>query len=108
MTTDIDIALEALGDATRRRIISRLASGPLDVSALSDGMPVGRTAISMHLRVLKKKRVWSVIDPRAPGVFTAEPDALQRLRNHLTGIGSVRWRRFKRLPKRAERTSRCS
>ena len=83
MTTDIDTALEALGDATRRRIISRLASGPLDVSALSDGMPVGRTAISMHLRVLKEA---GLVRDRSEGtrrVYSLEPDALQRLRNHL-------------------------
>lgn len=83
MTTDIDIALDALGDATRRRIIGRLAAGPLDVNALSDGMPVGRTAISMHLRVLKAA---GLVRDTAVGnrrVYHLEPEALQRLRNHL-------------------------
>ena len=83
MTSDIDAALDALGDPTRRRIISRLAAGPLDVSAISAGMPIGRTAVSMHLRVLKDAGL--VVD-RAFGnrrFYHLEPDALQRLRDHL-------------------------
>ncbi len=83
MTTDIDIALEALGDATRRRIISRLAAGELDVTALADGMPVGRTAISMHLKVLREA---GLVSDRAIGtrrLYRLDPAALHRLRNHL-------------------------
>jgi DNA-binding transcriptional ArsR family regulator/uncharacterized protein YndB with AHSA1/START domain len=83
MNTDIDSALDALGDPMRRRIIGRLAAGPLDVSAISAGMPIGRTAVSMHLRVLKAA---GLVCDRAIGnrrVYNLEPDALRRVRDHL-------------------------
>jgi DNA-binding transcriptional ArsR family regulator/uncharacterized protein YndB with AHSA1/START domain len=83
MGTDIDSALDALGDPNRRRIIGRLAAGPLDVGGIAAGMPVGRTAVSMHLRVLKDA---GLVGDRAVGnrrVYHLEPDALRRLRDHL-------------------------
>lgn len=46
--------LEALGDATRRRIVERLRPGPLPVGELARGLPVGRPAVSKHLRVLEE------------------------------------------------------
>src|SRR5580700_11715456 len=83
MPTDIDSALDALGDSMRRRIIGRLAAGPLDVSEISAGMPIGRPAVSMQLRVLKSA---GLVGDRAVGnhrVYHLEPDALRRLRDHL-------------------------
>lgn len=67
----------------RRRIIGRLAAGPLDVGGISAGMPVGRSAVSMHLRVLKAA---GLVDDQAAGnrrVYHLQPDALRRLRDHL-------------------------
>jgi DNA-binding transcriptional ArsR family regulator len=80
---DIDSALDALGDPTRRRIIGRLAAGPLDVGGISAGMPVGRTAVSMHLRVLKAA---GLVGDQAAGnrrLYHLEPLALRALRDHL-------------------------
>jgi DNA-binding transcriptional ArsR family regulator/uncharacterized protein YndB with AHSA1/START domain len=81
---DIDSALDALGDATRRRIIGRLAAGGrLDVGGISAGMPVGRTAVSMHLRVLKAA---GLVSDQADGnrrVYHLEPAALRAVRDHL-------------------------
>ena len=45
-------ALDALGDATRRLIVERLRDGPLPVGELAAQLPVGRPAVSKHLRVL--------------------------------------------------------
>ena len=75
--------MDALGDPTRRRIIGRLAAGPLDVGGLAASMPVGRTAVSMHLRVLKNA---GLVSDQAAGnrrVYHLEPDGLRRLRDHL-------------------------
>jgi DNA-binding transcriptional ArsR family regulator/uncharacterized protein YndB with AHSA1/START domain len=83
MSADVDAALDALGDRTRRRIIGRLGAGPLDVGGISAGMPIGRTAVSMQLRVLKDA---GLVGDRAVGnrrVYYLEPDALGRLRDHL-------------------------
>ncbi len=48
-----DEVLEALGDRTRREILSRLRQGPLPVGELAAVLPVGRPAVSKHLRVLE-------------------------------------------------------
>ena len=45
--------LDALGDQTRRDIVERLRHGPLPVGELAAALPVGRPAVSKHLRVLE-------------------------------------------------------
>jgi len=45
--------LDALGDPTRRRIVEQLRSGPLPVGRIAAGLPVGRPAVSKHLKVLE-------------------------------------------------------
>lgn len=47
------VALDALGDPTRRRIIEALRDGPVPVGQLADVLPVGRPAVSKHLKVLE-------------------------------------------------------
>jgi DNA-binding transcriptional ArsR family regulator len=72
-----------MGDATRRAIIGKLAAGPLPVGEISRGLPVGRTAVSMHLRVLKAA---GLVTDRALGnrrYYQLNPDALARLRDYL-------------------------
>lgn len=46
--------LDALGDATRRKIIERLRKGPIPVTKLAEGFSISRPAISQHLRVLER------------------------------------------------------
>jgi len=48
------IALSALADPTRRRILERLRSGPKPVGRIAAGLPVSRPAVSQHLKVLKE------------------------------------------------------
>ena len=83
MGADIDAVLDALGDPMRRAILGRLAVGPAGVGELAAGMPIGRTGVSMHLRVLKDA---GVIRDRAVGnrrIYQLEPDALRQVRDHL-------------------------
>ena len=44
---------DALGDGTRRAIVLRLREGPLPVGELATSLPVSRSAVSQHLKVLK-------------------------------------------------------
>ncbi len=48
-----DAVFDALGDATRRQIVERLRDGPVAVGELAAHLPVGRPAVSKHLRVLE-------------------------------------------------------
>jgi DNA-binding transcriptional ArsR family regulator len=43
----------ALGDKTRRAIVLRLSEGPRAVGDLATNLPVSRSAVSQHLKVLK-------------------------------------------------------
>jgi DNA-binding transcriptional ArsR family regulator len=46
-------AFDALGDPTRRRIVEVLRDGPVAVGTLAESLPVGRPAVSKHLKVLE-------------------------------------------------------
>lgn len=49
---DADAVFDALGEPVRRRILELLREGPTPVGRLTDRLPVGRPAVSKHLRVL--------------------------------------------------------
>ena len=83
MSADIGTALDALGDPTRRAILSRLAVGPVPVGEISRGLPVGRPAVSMHLRVLRDA---GLVMARSAGnrrYYQLNPDVLGQLRDYL-------------------------
>lgn len=50
--TNHDLAFQALGDPTRRAIMDRLSAGPAPVGKIAIDLPVTRSAVSQHLRVL--------------------------------------------------------
>ena len=74
-SADLDMVFSALGDATRRAILARLADGDSPVTELARPHDISLPAISKHLRVLeqagliRKKRDGRVIrcslDPAA-------------------------------------------
>ena len=72
--------LAALGDATRRLIFEKIAASPSTVGELARGMPVSRSAVSQHLRVLKLARL--VIDQPegARRVYRLDPRGISALR----------------------------
>ena len=48
----VDMVFDALGEPVRRRILELLHDGPTAVGQLAERLPVGRPAVSKHLRVL--------------------------------------------------------
>ena len=73
----------ALADGTRRAIVSRLADGPQAVGQLAAGLPVSRSAVSQHLKVLKDA---GLVSERAAGtrrVYRINPSAVAALRDQL-------------------------
>ena len=73
----------ALADGTRRAIVSRLADGPQAVGQLAAGLPVTRSAVSQHLKVLKDA---GLVSERAVGtrrVYRLNPTAVAALRDQL-------------------------
>ena len=49
-----DAVFDALGEPVRRRILELLNDGPTPVGRLAERLPVGRPAVSKHLRVLSE------------------------------------------------------
>jgi DNA-binding transcriptional ArsR family regulator len=73
----------ALADGTRRAIVSRLADGPQAVAQLAAELPVSRSAVSQHLKVLKDA---GLVSERAVGtrrVYRLNPTAVAALRDQL-------------------------
>ena len=73
----------ALADGTRRAIVSRLADGPQAVGQLAAGLPVSRSAVSQHLKVLKDA---GLVSERAVGtrrLYRLNPAAVAALRDQL-------------------------
>ena len=73
----------ALADGTRRAIVARLAERPQPVGELAAGLPVSRSAVSQHLKVLKDA---GLVSERAAGtrrIYRLNPVALAALRDQL-------------------------
>jgi DNA-binding transcriptional ArsR family regulator len=50
----LDAVFSALGDPTRRRILTRLATGPASITELAEPFAMTLPAVSKHLRVLER------------------------------------------------------
>lgn len=80
---------DALADGTRRTIVARLADGPMAVGALAAELPVTRSAVSQHLKILKDA---GLVSERAAGtrrIYRLNPVAVAALRDQLDTF----WRR---------------
>ena len=82
-TNGVDDGWGALADPTRREIVSRLAERPRPVGELAAELPVSRSAVSQHLRILKDA---GLVAERAEGtrrIYRVNPVALAALRDQL-------------------------
>jgi DNA-binding transcriptional ArsR family regulator len=77
-----DAQFEALGDATRRAILARLADGPLPVGEIARDFPMSRPAISQHLRVLKRAGLVTDSAAGTRRLYAVNPDAIDSLRKY--------------------------
>jgi DNA-binding transcriptional ArsR family regulator len=80
------LALDALGDPTRRAILELLRDGPRPVGELAKALPVSRPAVSQHLAVLKAA---GLVADRAAGrrrLYAVDPAGLDALRAYLEGL----------------------
>jgi DNA-binding transcriptional ArsR family regulator len=79
----------ALADGTRLAIVSRLADGPLPVGQLAAGLPVSRSAVSQHLKILKGAGLVEDVAAGTRRIYRLNPVALAALRDQL----DTYWRR---------------
>lgn len=53
-TQELDAVYQALASSTRRRILTRLCSGPCSVSQLAEPFDMTLAGVSKHIKVLEK------------------------------------------------------
>jgi DNA-binding transcriptional ArsR family regulator len=78
--------LGLLGDPTRRAIFELLARHPRTVGELAQQLPITRSAVSQHLRVLKDG---GLVISRAEGtrrIYRLNPDGVTALRVYLDRV----------------------
>ena len=96
MNTYQDAQFEALGDATRRAILARLADGPLPVGEIARDFPMSRPAISQHLRVLKRAGLVTDSAAGTRRLYAVNPDAIDSLRKYFDVFWARALAAFKR------------
>jgi DNA-binding transcriptional ArsR family regulator len=80
-----DVVFEALGEANRRRILELLGEGAHSVGALALDLPIGRPAVSRHLKVLTDA---GLVRSRAAGtrnLYALAPEGLAAAQQWLVG-----------------------
>jgi DNA-binding transcriptional ArsR family regulator len=80
------VAMNALGDPTRRAIFEQLARGPKAVGELANAVPVSRPAVSQHLRVLKSAGLVSERPDGTRRVYRVDRDGIAALRAYFEGF----------------------
>jgi DNA-binding transcriptional ArsR family regulator len=105
MGSSHDTVLEALGDGTRRAILERLRAGPQPVVEIARGLPVGRPAVSQHLKVLKEA---GLVTDQAVGtrrLYRVDPDGLKDLEDYARSFWSAALTRYGRAARRESETA---
>ncbi len=86
MSTNGVDGLGLLGDPTRRAIFDLLARHPRTVGELAQHLPITRSAVSQHLRVLKDG---GLVVSRAEGtrrIYRLNPEGVTALRAYLDRV----------------------
>jgi DNA-binding transcriptional ArsR family regulator len=88
-------AFGALGDPTRRAIFAQLAVRPSAVGELAATLPVSRSAVSQHLRVLKEAGLVNETPDGARRIYRLDPRGIAAMRDWLDAHWSTALDAFK-------------
>lgn len=73
----------ALADPTRRAVLELVAERPRSVAEITRALPVTQSAVSQHLKVLRKAQLVRAEPKGASNIYRIDPDGLARLRADL-------------------------
>lgn len=88
-------ALGVLGDPTRRTIFERIAAEPRPVNRLAAGLPVSRSAVSQHLRILKEAGLVTEAVSGTRRIYRLDPRGIGLVRDWLDQHWSAALSNFK-------------
>lgn len=83
MVTNVNNRWTALGEPTRRTIFEMLVEHPRSVTEMARALPVTRSAVSQHLKVLKGAGLVTDTPAGKQRIYRVEPDGLAALRAEL-------------------------
>jgi DNA-binding transcriptional ArsR family regulator len=83
VNTNALLALQALGDPTRRQVFERLTRGPRAVGDIARGLPVSRPAVSQHLKVLMSAGLVSAHQAGTRRLYRVDPKGIEAMRRYL-------------------------
>jgi len=73
------LALDALADPTRRRIVELLATGEHSAGEIAGNFQISRPAVSRHLRVLREHGLVTARESAQQRIYRLEPGPLAEL-----------------------------
>lgn len=79
----VDVALHALADPNRRRILALVRDTPLAVGEIAQGVAMSQQAVSHHLQVLRGAGLVTERRERTRHLFVLRTDGLQVVREFL-------------------------
>jgi DNA-binding transcriptional ArsR family regulator len=89
------LALDALGNPLRRRIMELLADKPQSVQELAQHLPVSRPAVSKHLLLLTQAGLVTYKPEGARNVYHLEATGFENARDWLDGFWNEALGRFR-------------
>jgi len=78
-----ELVLNALSDATRRRIVELIRARPRGVGELAERLPVSQPAVSQHLKVLREAGLVRAERSGVSKTYYLRPEGLGPLRVYL-------------------------
>ena len=94
--------IAALGDGTRREILSIVAAGPASVSEIAGRVPVTRPAVSQHLRVLADAGLVTHSTAGTRHIYRLDPGGLAGLRAEIDRLWGAALDQFKAAAEKAD------
>ena len=85
----MDAVLHAISDASRRTVLEALREGPATAGELAALLPIARTGVSRHLRVLREARLVEVREEAQFRVYSLHPEPLAQIDDWLDRYRSL-------------------
>ena len=85
----MDAVLHAISDASRRTVLEALREGPATAGDLAALLPIARTGVSRHLRVLREARLVEVREEAQFRVYSLHPEPLAQIDDWLDRYRSL-------------------
>jgi DNA-binding transcriptional ArsR family regulator len=79
-------AIAALADPTRRSVFELIVKGPRSVSEITRAFPVTQSAVSQHLKVLKGAQLVRSETRGTRNIYRLDPRGIEKMRIWLDGM----------------------